>query len=185
MLLTAYVDESYDLTIGVYILTASIVDGADSAGVLAALHELRPRGGKLHWYESDAAHRLDLAKAVGALELEHMTVIGRGCGARTERARRKCMERLLPDLDGAGVDTVVLEARQQANNRHDINMVDACRRKKLISQGLHVTFALGHVQPLLWLADVACGSVLASQRGEHGYLEQFGEAARIEFVDVN
>ncbi|MDR7302733.1 hypothetical protein JOF55_002914 [Haloactinomyces albus] len=63
-------------------------------------------------------------------------------------------------------------------------MVDACRRKKLISQGLHVTFAVGTDEPLLWLPDITCGSVLADQRRDASYLEQFGDAARLLFIEA-
>lgn len=94
------------------------------------------------------------------------------------------MEVLLPELERTSVDTVMFEARQIRNNRHDLDMVDACRRKKLISQGLHVSFGAGQDEPLLWLADVTCGAVLGSQRGESSYLQQFGSSARVLTIDV-
>lgn len=143
------------------------------------MRSLRSGAGKLHWYQSDASRRLDLAKAIGTLDVTHTAVVGHGRRLTTERARRKCMEALLPDLEHSGVDTVTLESRQQRNNRHDIDMVDACRRKKIISQGFHVTFALGMSEPLLWLPDASCGSVLADQRGDSTFMKQLGGTLRM------
>ncbi|MBA8822883.1 hypothetical protein FHX42_000212 [Saccharopolyspora lacisalsi] len=78
----------------------------------------------------------------------------------------------------------MFEARQAKNDERDVDMVDACRRKRPISQGFHVTFALGAEEPLPWLPDVACGSVLVDQRGDSSYLEQFGDTARLLFIEA-
>ncbi|MBB5153473.1 hypothetical protein [Saccharopolyspora phatthalungensis] len=48
MFVHAYVDESYDLTIGSYILTASIVDLTDAEEIRCTLRELHAGHGKLH-----------------------------------------------------------------------------------------------------------------------------------------
>lgn len=184
-MLSAYVDESYDLGIGVYILTASIVHLADAEETRSMLYTLRTGTRKLHWYKSDPQHRLELAKAVSVLGVSHTAVAGRGQPLVAERARRKCMEVLLPELEYAEVDMTLFEARQNRNNRHDTNMVDACRRKKLIKEGFHATFALPGDEPLLWIPDIACGSVLAAQRGDTSYLEQFGTAIRVLNINTS
>ncbi|MGW5642544.1 DUF3800 domain-containing protein [Saccharopolyspora sp. NPDC003752] len=183
MFVHAYVDESYDLTIGVYILTASIVDLADAEDIRCALRDLHAGYGKLHWYKSDSEHREHLAKGVGALDIRHVSVVGHGHAIRPERARRKCMEVLLASLESTSVRAVAFEARQGRNDRHDIDLIDACRRKKLISR-LQATFVGGNDEPLLWLADIACGSVLAAERGVAGYLTQFGDTARVHRIEV-
>ncbi|MCI2421621.1 hypothetical protein MOQ72_29725 [Saccharopolyspora sp. K220] len=183
MFVHAYVDESYDLTIGVYILTASMVDLTDAEEIRCALRELHAGPRKLHWYESDARHREYLAKSVGALNVRHVSVVGQGRVLRPERARRKCMELLLTCLESINVGVVALEARQGRNNRHDINLIDACRRKKLISR-LQANFVGGNDEPLLWLADIACGSVLAAERGVGDYLVQFGNTTRVHRINI-
>ncbi|MGP4019675.1 hypothetical protein [Saccharopolyspora sp. 5N708] len=43
MFVHAYVDESYDLTIGVYILTASIIDLTNAEDIRCALRDLHLR----------------------------------------------------------------------------------------------------------------------------------------------
>ncbi|MDA3646086.1 hypothetical protein LZ318_21705 [Saccharopolyspora indica] len=183
MFVHAYVDESYDLTIGVYILTASIVDLTDAEDLRCALRELHAGRQKLHWYKSDAEHREHLAKGVSALNLSHVSIVGRSQGLRPERARRKCMEVLLPRLESIGVRFVVFESRQGRNNRHDTDLIDACRRKKLISH-LQATFIGGNDEPLLWLADIACGSALAAARGTDSYLTQFGDTVHLQKIDA-
>ncbi|WP_249124450.1 hypothetical protein [Saccharopolyspora erythraea] len=176
MFQAAYVEESYDLALGVYVLTAGIVDLADAEHIRSALRALRPSSGKLHWYESDHSHRLHLAKAVGVLPVGHITVIGRGKQLRAERARRKCMETLLPELDRSAVGPVVFESRQLRNNKQDQELVAVCRRKRLLSGRIQVSFVPGGSEPLLWVADVACGAALADQRGEPACVAQFGAA---------
>ncbi|MEV6231634.1 hypothetical protein AB0L88_27635 [Saccharopolyspora shandongensis] len=183
MFVHAYVDESYDLTIGVYILTASIVDLADAEDIRCTLRDLHTGHGKLHWYKSDSEHRDYLAKGVGALDIRHVSVVGHGHSLRPERARRKCMEVLLASLESINVRVVVLEARQGRNDRHDIDLIDASRRKKLISR-LQAMFVGGNDEPLLWLADIACGSVLAAERGIGQYLTQFGDTARVHRIEA-
>ncbi|MEU6268962.1 hypothetical protein [Saccharopolyspora shandongensis] len=139
MFVHAYVDESYDLTIGVYILTASIVNLDDAEDIRCTLRDLHTGHGKLHWHKSDPERRHRFSKSLSTLPARHLTVIGRG---RTgpERARRKCMEALLPALEDIGIRNAMFEARQRVNDKHDTDTVDACRRKKLISR-LSVTFA--------------------------------------------
>ncbi|SDX59275.1 hypothetical protein SAMN05216215_1012199 [Saccharopolyspora shandongensis] len=183
MFVHAYVDESYDLTIGVYILTASIVDLDDAEEIRCALRELHTGNGKLHWHKSNPEHRRRFSKCLSTLPVRHLIVIGRGRLMSSERARRKCMEALLPSLEDMGVNIVMFEARQRVNDRHDINMVDACRRRKLISR-LSVIFAPRDHELLLWLPDVACGTVLAAERGEASYLEQLGDSTQLAGIEI-
>ena len=179
MFLAAYADESYDLPLGVYILTASLVDLTEAEAIRDALHALQSGPGKLHWYDADAVRRLHLAKTVGTLTARHISVVARSASLQAERGRRKCLEALLPELESAGAEQVLLETRQRRNNKHDIDMVDACRRKKLIGERLHVSFGPPKNEPLLWLPDIACGAALAAERGDDDYLQQFGDSSTV------
>lgn len=179
MLSAAYADESYDLNLGVYILTASIVDLRDAEEIRDTLRALKRGGDKLHWSKEPHQRREEIAKTLGDLELLSVSVVARTPHLYAERARRKCMEALLPYVETVRADTVTLESRQHRNNRHDLDMVDACRRKRLISEGLHVTFALPGGEPLLWLPDIVCGAVLAAERADTRYLTQLKTAELI------
>lgn len=180
----AYVDESYDLNIGVYILTASIVDLADAEEARYVLRSLQQGGEKLHWSKEPQQRRNEVTKAVSALGFASVSVIGSGVHVHAERARRKCMEVLLPELEGAGVETVTFEARQARNDKQDRELIAACRRKRLLSSRLHASFLGGESEPLLRLPDIVCGTVLATQRGDDSYLQQFGSTAHLLFIEA-
>ncbi|MDR7302734.1 hypothetical protein [Haloactinomyces albus] len=119
MFFAAYVDESYDLNIGVYILTANIVDLADAEETRSTLRGLQQGGEKLHWNKEPQQRRNESVKVVSAFGLASVSVIGRATHLRAERGRRKCMEVLLPELEQAGADTIMFEARQARNARHE------------------------------------------------------------------
>ncbi|MQA88187.1 MAG: hypothetical protein GEV03_27095 [Streptosporangiales bacterium] len=109
-----------------------------------------------------------------------------GCGAdrRQERARRKCLEALLAALDGLGVSHVVMEPRGSRLDERDFTLVDACRRKRIISADLRVDFA----RPLdeggcLWVVDAACGAVLADLRGNSSFLDTL--RARLTVIEID
>ncbi|MEV0048958.1 hypothetical protein AB0H34_00485 [Saccharopolyspora shandongensis] len=179
MFVHAYVDESYDLTIGVYILTASIVDLADAESIRNMLRDLRRGGGKLHWSKEPPHRRSEIVKVISTQTVHNVAVVATSKPIFPERGRRKCLEALLPELEHAGATMVTFETRQERNNKLDTDMVDACRQKRLITRRTGVTFAPGGSEPLLWIPDVACGAVLAAERGDHGYLEQLGNNAQI------
>ncbi|QIZ35999.1 hypothetical protein [Saccharopolyspora sp. ASAGF58] len=179
MFVHAYVDESYDLTIGVYILTASIVDLTDAEDIRCMLNGLQQGGGKLHWSKEPPHRRAEIVKAVSAQTVRSVAVVGASRPLFAERGRRKCLERLLPEIEMLGADIVTFETRQERNNKLDTDMVDACRQKRLITNRIRVTFAPGGSEPLLWIPDVACGAALAAERGDRSYLEQLGCNARI------
>ncbi|MEV5537302.1 hypothetical protein AB0L13_10610 [Saccharopolyspora shandongensis] len=178
MFVHAYVDESYDLTIGVYILTASIVDYSDAEDIRCMLRELRRGGGKLHWSKEPTNRRDEIVKTVSTLSLTTVSVIGSSAALRPERSRRKCMEVLLPELESAGVDAVHFEARQERNNKQDKELIATCRMKRILSNRIQIDFVPGGTEPLLWLPDITCGILLATERGDDSYFEQLGHAAR-------
>jgi hypothetical protein len=178
----AYVDESYDLTIGVYILTASIVDFADTGDIRCILHSLQRGGEKLHWSKEPTHRRAEIIKAVCGMATT-VAVLGHSASLRPERARRKCMEALLPELESGGVTNVLFEARQAQHNKHDREMIASCRRKRLLSAKLAVSFVPGVLEPMLWLPDIACGALLAAQRGDLSYSDQLGDKIRLVHID--
>ncbi|MEV0697790.1 hypothetical protein AB0I53_07710 [Saccharopolyspora sp. NPDC050389] len=184
MFVHAYVDESYDLTIGVYILTASIVNLDDAEEIRCALRELRRGGEKLHWSKEPPHRRSEITKVLCSLTARSVAVVGTSKPLFPERGRRKCLEALLPELELAGADIVTFETRQKHSNKLDADMVDACRQKRLITPHLRVTFAPGSSEPLLWIPDVTCGAVLAAERGDESYMNQVRDSAQVIRVNA-
>jgi Protein of unknown function (DUF3800) len=168
---TAYVDESYDLTNGFYLLCATVVRLGEAEQIRDALRALRYGSRKLHWQSERHPRRLDLAKSIGSFGADHLVVVGRAKRLRAERARRKCMETLLAELDQRQISIVIFEERQGRNNQRDMELVAACRRKRLITQRLGVDFGAAGSEPLLWLPDIACGAIRAAEHGQGAYLE--------------
>ncbi|WP_439692205.1 DUF3800 domain-containing protein [Curtobacterium sp. SP.BCo] len=156
----AYVDESEpgggrDHT--AYLLAAVVIDLDEEPDARRAVEHLRPtRMRKLHWYEALTAQRISwldlLRRAVEILVIRYD-----GVAARPERRRRRCLERLVHELDLRGVRHLVFESRGPHADRSDQKMIDTMRARGL---GVHLRHEhrRGTDEPLLALADVACGA---------------------------
>ncbi|MDA3626321.1 hypothetical protein OU415_12800 [Saccharopolyspora sp. WRP15-2] len=132
MFVHPYVDESYDLAVGVYILTASVVDLIDAEDIRCTMRGLRRGGEKLHWSKEPPHRRVELTKAFSSLMVHNVVVIGSSTPLFPERARRKCLEVLLPDLEVHGAEIVTFETRQKHSNKLDADMVDVADRSDLL-----------------------------------------------------
>jgi hypothetical protein len=94
------------------------------------------------------------------------------------------MEVLLPRLEAAGVDRVLLEAREQNLVRRDMRQVDACRSKGLITPRIQVDAAFPSEESLLWLPDAVAGAVGAARTGQSEYLSLIGSVTLIDVSTV-
>lgn len=183
--LDAFVDESMRLTAdnqGTYILAAVVCGSADCEPVREMLRSLRYRRQlRLHWHAEDSPRKVKIAETIGALSLPATVVVGMPL-ARTkqERARAKCMEALLPELEAQGVVQVWLEARTSSLVRRDLRLVDALRSRQLSTPGMRVDTALPSEEPMLWLPDAVAGAVAAARDDESQYLALIGPVRQIE-----
>jgi hypothetical protein len=123
---------------GTYTLASVVCDPSCCDSVRETLMALRyPRQRRLHWRDEEGPRRTKIAAAVGRVDMAAVVVIGVPLvRAKQERARRICMETLLPALDRMGVSRVWLESRTQSLNAADRRMVVAMRGMQLISRGL-------------------------------------------------
>ena len=156
----AYVDES-DLCGGrdhtVYVMAAVLVEEANLEATRTAVRDVTPtRMRKLHWYEALGMQRISwldlLRRAVTVLVVRYD-----GEAARAERRRRRCLERLVWELEQRGVRRLVLESRGSARDSGDRSMLDALRRRG-IGRALRHEHVRGTDEPLVALADLACGA---------------------------
>ncbi|MBF4585544.1 MULTISPECIES: hypothetical protein [unclassified Curtobacterium] len=159
----AYVDESEpgggrDHT--TYVMAAVVITASACEAARVDVRAATPRRmRKLHWYEALPGQRLSwldlLRRAV-----EIVVVRYEGAAARAERRRRRCLERLVWELEVRGVTLLVLESRGRARDDGDRSMFDALRRR-----GVGVPVRHEHVrgvdEPLVALADLACGAHVA------------------------
>ena len=99
-------------------------------------------------------------------------VIGLPLAGRAERARRKCMEVLLPILEARGVNNLVCESRDEHQDVLDFQFVQALRSRKIITPRLRVDSVSGRSDARLWIPDQILGAIGdQQQRGERMYDE--------------
>ena len=156
----AYVDESmrdFDGETTYYL--CAIIDRGMTEDAIQSLCSLLPREAKkLHWREMGVSLQSDSLKLMGSLAMDVIIVSGRPVNLRKqERARRKCLEVLLPLLGSAGVDRVVMESRSEAQNKRDREMAVSLIRKGWLGD---VTLAhkRGSDEPRLWVPDQILGA---------------------------
>jgi hypothetical protein len=161
----AYVDESEpgggrDHT--AYVLAAVVVAASAADAARADIRAATPkRMRKLHWYEATDGQRLTwiglLVHAVSVVMVRYD-----GAPARAERRRRRCIERLVWELERRDVQVLVLESRGPTRDAHDASMLESLRARG-IARTLRYEHVRGVEDPLLAVADIACGAHLGGQ----------------------
>lgn len=176
--LHAWVDERMDVDLdqdeGTYILASVVCDPSGCDPVREALRSLlQGRQRRLHWRDESGPRRTKIAVAISAMDLAAVVVVGVPmANRRQERARRICMETLLPTLEQEyGVSQVFLEARTQSLIRKDHEQVANLVGKKLITSTLRVDNARPLEEPMPWVPDAVAGAVGADRLGNPEWLD--------------
>jgi hypothetical protein len=176
----AWVDESVSVEAdapGFYVLAAALGDPGAAEAMRATLRLLVPGPRRrLHWHSEDDATRREVIERIADLDVTHLVVVRQVADTgRQERARRKCLERLLFELDQREVARAWLESRGTAADRRDLAMVEASRGSTAVSAELRVGFARPLGEPMLWIPDVVAGVVRHARRtGDHRVLLEWG-----------
>lgn len=180
VVLHAWVDESMRVIgdEGDYILAAGVGDPRALDPTRDALRALlKGRQARLHWHTENDRRRIALAAAVGRFDLASIVVVGTPMmRSKQERARRKCLERLLHELDQLGVERVYTEARTPRLNSRDQRMIDVLRIRGVIGPSIRVETGRPTEEPMLWVPDIVAGVVAASRVGDNGLLAHLGHA---------
>jgi hypothetical protein len=117
-----------------------------------------------HWREAGPRQRRAAVELLSQLDAVHCVVVGTGLdGARQERHRRKCLQRLLWELDQFGVSHIRLDARRREQNDADSAAVAAWRAQRVLSSELRVDHVRARAEPLVWIADIVAGAVTAAR----------------------
>lgn len=171
--LVAYGDESSVLRSPEsqeYLICATILECAQFEQLRDQLLPLLLPGQiKLHWTDESAPRRRSIVKTIS--EIESIQVIVTNSSERskkTERYRRKCLERLYYELVELKVCHLTLESRQEAQNQKDIKHL-APLQSSGVYRGLRISHARGGDDPLLWIPDVVLGALNASKQGNPEY----------------
>ena len=171
-------DESLRVGSGLYVLAAVVVADRDADRHRETLRALLCRGQeRLHWRDEGDRRRGQLIEAVCGLGNAGVVVIATGMAPRRqERARRKCIERLLTELVGREIASVVFERRHHALDARDRAMIAALRRQRALPSAFRATWQPPVSEPLLWLADIATGAVSLAETGEDSYWNELAAA---------
>lgn len=139
-----------------YLLGACTVENPQ--GVASRLVHALPTGAhKLHWHDMPLADQLRSLRIIAVCEGIRAYVTVLPYEGRQERARRKCLESLIPYFESCGVGERVLESREERDNKRDVALLLAARSKHLVSS-IDLRHEPGPQNPLLWLPDQVIGT---------------------------
>jgi hypothetical protein len=154
---------------GTYILAAVVLETILEDDVRKTMRSMRlPGQEKLHWRDEDARRRRKIATTVATVPAHNFVVVRSTplvLPHDPERARRKCFERLIWELAQMGVDEAVFESRGKADDRRDAAMLDSMRRAKTLPRRIHMNHVRGRLEPMLWVPDAVCGSIVELRCG--------------------
>jgi hypothetical protein len=127
-----------------------------------------------------------IAETIAACPALHVVVIRTSVTQESsERRRRKCLERMLYELDAAEVGAAVLESRGRKPDLRDLQMVNVLRIRNAISARLRVDHIEGPGEPALWVADCVAGAVGAHRIGTAPqYFEHLAGVTDIVLMDA-
>jgi len=166
--LAAWVDESIFAhpEQGFYVLAATVAAPVECESLRVVLRSLLARrADRLHWRRETPARQLLIAAEIARHNVAHTVVVGAPLDQRKqERARRYCLETLLPHLQSAGVGQVWIENRGPVENGRDRAMANAARAKHILAGPLRVDFAKPLVEPMLWIPDAVAGAFAGARR---------------------
>ena len=122
---------------------------------------------KLHWRDMTPSEKRKSIPIIERLALSHIVVaaIPLDGSASSERARRKCLELLLPVLEYEyGVNRLVLEARESHQDDRDLDFARGIRSRHII-ETLRVDFKPGNEDARLWIPDQVLGALGDTRNG--------------------
>lgn len=183
----AWVDESgsdHTRDPGTYILAAAIGRRNHESATREQIARLRlPGQAKLHWSDESEGRRVVIADTVAACDLEHIVVVRSGhLSDKVERRRRKCLERLLFELEKMSITEVVAESRGRADDRRDMDLLNALRGRQVVTSPIRLTHSVGRDEPMLWIPDAVCGAITNYRTGNPNHREAL--QSRLTVIEV-
>jgi hypothetical protein len=183
---TAFADESLRVRNGLYVLAAVVVADDQTEHHREALRALLYRGQRrLHWRDESTTRRNQIIGAARRLPHTGAVVIATGMAPkRQERARRKCIERLLAELAGRGIASVVFERRHEELDARDRALVAALKRQRSLPATFHASWQPATDEPLLWLPDMAAGAAALAAIGDTVHWDDLAAAFSVERITL-
>lgn len=168
--LTAWGDESGSdrrRDPGTYILAAAIIDDSTVAVARDKISKLLlPDQRKVHWWHESDKRRDLIASTIGNVGISAVVIVRVGpLDNRDERRRRKCLERLLSELEEMNCGELILESRGRNDDERDRQMLHALRSARRVTSPIRLEHVVGPDDPMLWAADALCGATVAARLG--------------------
>jgi hypothetical protein len=169
----AYADEAMRTLLGgygAYLFVAACVEDSEQERARHEMASLAAAGKRFHWRTESEPMRRKALTVVAGLPALHLVIVGAPLDfRRQERARRFCLQRLLHELDEAGVSEVWLESRTQSLNQRDVGAINAFRGRRELTANIFVGHGRPLEEPLLWVPDIVAGAVGEAVRGDDSY----------------
>ncbi len=183
----AFVDESYGVAAGHYLLAAVVLDEGAADRVRDRVSAIRRRHpAEYHWRDEHRFARRAMVGLVASLGLRCFVVVASSVPpARQERARALCTAALLSELEALDppVTDLVVESRTAALDSADARRIAGLRISRHLGLDLHCPFRT-KAEPLLWLADAVAGAASADLAGVPDYLRRQSAVAVRRDVSV-
>lgn len=96
--------------------------------------------------------------------------------SKQERARAKCLERLLWDLEQLGVGQLIVESRGEAADRKDRRTILRAIKSGLAATDLVYENRKGPLDSALWLPDALAGAAATALTGQTRYRDRLSGA---------
>lgn len=141
-----------------YMVAACIMEKAPLEKVEKLKKLMPPNAKKIHWRDMGTGTQKKALQIIS--EISHSTYIAVASPIQSnkqERARRKCLEALLPTLEQQGVALLVLESRGSYLDKKDVDFLFYLRRNGLVDS-LDLTHATGSSEPCLSIPDQILGA---------------------------
>ena len=178
MSFTAWGDESVRITAEepMYLTGACILDD-DALSAIEAIEKLAPKGAKkTHWRDMGVRAQKKALSIIS--QMAHTTCIVVAAPIKPgnqERARRKCLEKLILRLEALSVETLVLESRDSFLDKKDIDFLLYLRRCGLATK-IDVQHRKGSDEPYLCIPDQllgAYGELVVAKDSQPAWLKEW------------
>ncbi|WP_068896440.1 hypothetical protein [Planomonospora sphaerica] len=174
---SAYVDESCRVRKDddcVYTLAAVLLPTEDLDRIRSVMDALRHgKAPTVHWRTERTPRRSLIAHTVASLDCASVVAISLyGNASRSERSRRHCLLRLLPELSARRIEAVVFESRHE-QDASDRAILTALRRQGRVSAEMAVRWERASSDAALWAADVVAGVVTGWLDGDQRWWPLF------------
>lgn len=184
---TAFVDESFRRCAdgrGLFLLTAVAVPDDGQAAIERRLRRMvAPGQRRWHFRDESAAARRRFIVLLAEREMsgvQALTFCGSTPGQRkAEQARVRALWSLLAELPDLGVNRLVIESRQEHNDRKDRREILGAQRAGVADSDLVYRHGQPKLEPLLWLPDAIVGAIgMSLADGQHELVSALAEPMR-------